>query len=77
MTSEYAYRKTPLAAAVAACLATGSPVTLAQGADEADQLEEIVVTATRREQSVLDIPYNISAQCPVVIVFCIIISCCT
>ncbi len=53
-------RKTPLAAAIGGILATTSPVVLAQD-DGADTLEEIVVTATRRETSVLDVPYNISA----------------
>ena len=53
-------RKTPLAAAIGGILATSSPVVLAQD-DGADTLEEIVVTATRRETSVLDVPYNISA----------------
>ena len=53
---------TPLAAAIGTILGTASPAVMAQGADDDSGLvEEIVVTATRRETSVLDVPYNISA----------------
>ena len=60
MNTKRLIRKTPLAAAIGGILATSSPVVLAQD-DGANTLEEIVVTATRRETSVLDVPYNISA----------------
>jgi len=55
-----ALRSTPVALAVASCLATTTP-TFAQAPAQQVQVEEIIVTATRREQSVLDVPYNISA----------------
>ena len=62
MTTKTTFKMTPLAAAVAGVLATGSPVAMAQSDDDgADLFEEIIVTATRRETSVLDVPYNISA----------------
>ncbi len=51
----------PLALAIAGILASTSPQVYAQVDDEADSLEEIVVTASRREQNILDVPYNISA----------------
>ena len=54
--------KKPLVVAVSGVLAGTSPVVLAQSADDgADVLEEILVTASRREQRIEDIPYNISA----------------
>ena len=62
MTSKTTYNLKPLAAAVGSILAAGSPAALAQDTGEdAVSIEEIVVTATRREASVQDIPYNISA----------------
>jgi outer membrane receptor protein involved in Fe transport len=55
------FNRKPLVAAVAtACAAMSGPV-VAQDVDEG-QIEEILVTATRRATSVLDIPYNISAM---------------
>ena len=54
--------KKPLVVAVSGVLAGTSPVVMAQSADDgADVLEEILVTASRREQRIEDIPYNISA----------------
>ncbi len=46
----------PIALAVTSALAANQTV-----AQETSQVEEVVVTATRRAQSVLDVPYNISA----------------
>ena len=47
-----------IAAAIALALG-GGPQAFA--AEPSDTLEEVVVTANRREQNVLDVPYNISA----------------
>lgn len=56
------FRMTPLALAVAGALTTGNSTVFAQESDSAlNVLDEVVVTATRRETSVLDVPYNISA----------------
>jgi len=61
-TTKTFFRK-PLVAAIGGALAgTAAPVALAQSVDaNSDSLEEIIVTASRREQSIQDIPYNISA----------------
>ena len=62
MTSKHrTFRMTPVAAAIGTVLAGGSPAALAQDTGADDGLEEIVVTATRRETTVVDVPYNISA----------------
>ena len=64
------YRKPVLSAAVATlalpgfitpALAQDAPAQEVVGPASAQESEEIVVTATRREMSVLDVPYNISA----------------
>ena len=56
------FAKKPLVAAIGTALAGTSPVVVAQGTDSGDaMLEEIIVTSTRREASIQDIPYNISA----------------
>jgi outer membrane receptor protein involved in Fe transport len=59
MNTSKTFRLTPLAAAVGGVLAGANQPAMAQ--DDALEVEEIVVTATRRETSVLDVPYNISA----------------
>jgi outer membrane receptor protein involved in Fe transport len=62
MTTKFTFCKKPLAIAIGGILAGASPLAGAQTADTgAGVIEEIVVTATRREQSILDVPYNISA----------------
>ena len=61
MNDKNSFNRKPLVAAVAtACAAMAGPAP-AQGVDEG-QIEEILVTATRRATSVTDIPYNISAM---------------
>src|SRR5262252_9272921 len=54
-----ALRRTPLAVAVSGLLAATALPTIALAQD--DQIEEIIVTALRREQNVQDIPINIAA----------------
>ncbi len=62
MKTTMTFTKKPLVIAIGGALAGTSPVALAQSAGaDAGALEEIVVTASRREQSIQDIPYNISA----------------
>jgi iron complex outermembrane recepter protein len=52
------FRTRPLAAAITVALGLS---TAAQATDTGDALQEIVVTANRREQNLIDVPYNISA----------------
>lgn len=62
MNTSKMFIKKPLVVAIGGALAGTSPVALAQSIDaDSGSLPEIIVTASRREQSIQDIPYNISA----------------
>jgi outer membrane receptor protein involved in Fe transport len=54
------FTRKPLVLAIGAAIASTSPFAMAQSTT--GSLEEIVVTATRRDANVQDIPYNISAM---------------
>lgn len=56
----FSHPKHPLALAVASALAASAAQAQSQEANPAE-LNEVVVTATRRATSVIDVPYNISA----------------
>ncbi len=63
MKTKTTFIKKPLVLAVGAALAGTSPLAVSQSADsETGLFEEIIVTATARDSSVQDIPYNISAM---------------
>jgi iron complex outermembrane recepter protein len=60
-TRSRAVPRSPIAAAVAAILGSASAhAQTAPGEAAASGLEEIIVTATRRPQNIVDVPYNIS-----------------
>lgn len=62
MSSNKPFDKKILAFAISSVIAGHAPNASADEEEgESAVLEEIIVTATRREQSVLDIPYNVSA----------------
>lgn len=62
MKTSTTFIKKPLVLAIGTAIAGASPMAIAQSADtDSGIFEEIIVTATRRESSMQDIPYNISA----------------
>jgi outer membrane receptor protein involved in Fe transport len=54
-------RRTPLAAAVAAALASAAVPTLVAAQDAAEEIEVFIVSATRRDESIQEVPLNIAA----------------
>jgi outer membrane cobalamin receptor len=54
-------RRPPALLATAIAVALGTAPQAYAAAEPGDTLDEVVVTANRREQNVLDVPYNISA----------------
>ncbi len=61
MTNHLYHRQSAIALAVSSVLAGGSGAAQAQDVPAATALGEVIVTATRREESIQDIPFNISA----------------
>ena len=62
MNTTKTFMRKPLVAAIGGALATTAiPVASAQSTDDSGLLDEITVTATRRDMSIHDIPFNISA----------------
>lgn len=62
MSNTTLWNKSPLALAIGGIVAGHMPLAKAQDDGNSDRaLEEIIVTATRREVNILSVPYNISA----------------
>jgi outer membrane receptor protein involved in Fe transport len=62
MTIRTGFHKKQLAMAISGVIASSAaPAFAQQNADEGERMEEVVVTASRREENILDVPYNISA----------------
>jgi len=63
MRPKHQIKRNALSTAITTALLVSGGTQIAMAQDESNEmiLEEIIVTATRREQSIQDIPYNISA----------------